>query len=160
MAGRAADDALEAEALVEHLAQVRDLVLELPVLEQVHHPLAQLVEVDRLGQVVIGADLHGLDRGFDRAVASDQDDAEIELVLAHFAARKPSPSMPGMRRSVTASRTPGFSCRYLSASRASSNVRTPRPAFSMAMAIDSREPVSSSMTMTGGVSVMAPFWHR
>ena len=30
----------------------------------------------------------------------------------------------------------------------------------MAIAIDSREPVSSSITMTAGVSATAPLWHR
>src|SRR6185369_9212983 len=65
-----------------------------------------------------------------------------------------TPSMPGMRRSQTARRTPSFSSRNSSALRASSNVRTAKPAFSIAMAIDSREPVSSSITRTGGFSCM------
>ena len=62
MGSELADDALEAVALVEHLAERRDLLFELLLLDQVHHPLAQLVEVDRLGQVVVGAHPHGLDR--------------------------------------------------------------------------------------------------
>ena len=67
--------------------------------------------------------------------------------------------MPGMRRSQTARRTPSFSSRYSRAFRASSNVRTASPAFSMAIAIDSREPVSSSMTRTKGLGHGRSFWH-
>src|SRR6185295_9007191 len=81
---RAADDALEAVALVEHLAQGRDLLLELLLLDQVHHPLAQLVEIDRLGEVVVGADPHGLHRGLDGAVGGHQHDAEVDLPLPHL----------------------------------------------------------------------------
>ncbi len=81
---RAADDALEAVALVEHLAQVRDLLLELLLLDQVHHPLAQLVEIDGFGEVVVGAHPHGFDGGLDGAVGGHQHDAEIDLPLPHL----------------------------------------------------------------------------
>src|SRR6185295_5264578 len=75
--------------------------------------------------------------------------------------RKPKPSMPGIRRSHTARRAWSFSSRNSRAFLASSKVRTASPAFSRAMAIDSREPVSSSITSTRGLSVMrGPFWHR
>ncbi len=64
---RAADDALEAETLVELLVELDDLLLELPLLQLCEDALAQLIEIDRLGQVVVGADPHRLDGGLDRA---------------------------------------------------------------------------------------------
>ncbi len=79
---RAADDALEPETLVELLVELDDLLLELALLELREDALAELVEVDRLGQVVVGADPHRLDGGLDRAEAGDQDDREVEPALA------------------------------------------------------------------------------
>src|SRR5688572_28878403 len=70
------------------------------------------------------------------------------------ALRKPSPSIPGILTSQTATLTAGSSAAYSSALRASSKVRTRKPAFSSASAIDSREPVSSSMTIREGASGM------
>src|SRR5688572_29236095 len=83
------------------------------------------------------------------------------ILRSRISLRKPRPSMPGIRRSQTARRALSFSSRNSRALRASSNVRTASPAFSRAMAIDSREPVSSSITRTRGFSGMrGPFWHR
>ena len=80
---RLAHDRVEAEALVEHLAQVRHLVAQLPVLDQLVDAAPQLVEVDRLRQVIVRADAHRLDRGLDRAEAGDQDHRQVELLGPH-----------------------------------------------------------------------------
>src|SRR5688572_130476 len=75
---------------------------------------------------------------------------ESSMFRLRTSARKPSPSSPGMRRSQIASWGVSVSSRSSSALRASSKVRTTKPARWMARAIDSREPVSSSMTRTCG----------
>ena len=80
---RLAHDRVEPETLVEHLAQVRHLVAQLPVLDQLEHPAPEFVEVDRLGQIVVGADAHRLDRRLDRAEAGDQDHREVEFLGPH-----------------------------------------------------------------------------
>ncbi len=64
--------------------------------------------------------------------------------------------MPGIRRSQTASRAPSVLVQELERlAGVVEGAHARSPAFSMAIAIDSREPVSSSMTMREGASGMA-----
>ena len=58
---RLGDNGFEAIAFVEHLAKLGHLFLELSILQLVHHSAAKLVEVDRLGEVIVRTDLHSLD---------------------------------------------------------------------------------------------------
>ena len=59
----AADDVRELMGAAERPLQQHVLLPELPLLERVAHLHLQLVDVERLAQVVVGAETHGLDRG-------------------------------------------------------------------------------------------------
>ena len=96
----------------------------------------------------------------DRAVGGDQHDAEVDLALPHLV-QEGHAVHAGHPEVADGEAGASFSSRNSRAFRASSKVRTARPAFSKAMAIDSREPVSSSITRTRGLSGMrGSFWHR
>ena len=70
---RGAHDALHAVALVEAAPEVPVFALEVPRLEGLREHHVELVEVDRLREEVLRAELHRLDRGFDRAVGGEHD---------------------------------------------------------------------------------------
>ena len=72
----AADDVGEGEALLERGAEVKVLVLELFPLDGVADDDLQLVDVERLGDVVERAGLQRLDRRFRRGVRGDHDDGD------------------------------------------------------------------------------------
>ncbi len=78
-----ADDVLEGVAVLELLAQVNDLVEQLPLAQGPLYDQAQMLEVDRLGDEVVGAQAHGLDRAVDAAVGGHEDDGDGDAFLLH-----------------------------------------------------------------------------
>ena len=72
-----AHEIVEAVLLLEPLAQGASLLEQaLPVQGLLEHDL-ELIDVDRLGEVVLGSELHGLDRGLHRAVGGHEDDHRL-----------------------------------------------------------------------------------
>ncbi len=74
IAGELADDVLEAVAARDLVAQPRDLGPQLALGERLLDRQDQLVDLERLGDVVERAQLHRADRGVDRAERGDGDD--------------------------------------------------------------------------------------
>ncbi len=70
---RFADDVLEAETFVHLLAQRPILLLHPPAGQRPRDQDFDLVEIERLGHEIVGAALHRLDRGIDRAVGRHHD---------------------------------------------------------------------------------------
>ena len=60
-----------------------------------------LVDVERLGEVVVGALLHRGDRDALAAVRGEQDDRQRRIALRRSGAISSRPSMPGIERSVS-----------------------------------------------------------
>jgi hypothetical protein len=77
-----ADQVLEAVLALDPLEQHAVLALKLGALERMSHHDAQLLVVEGLGQVVLGALLHGLDRDFLAAVRGDHHDRRLGTRLA------------------------------------------------------------------------------
>ena len=76
-----ADDAAQAVALVELLAEGAVLADERALLEgPLDHELHLLID-DGLGQVVVGTHLDGFDRALNGAVARDHDDHGLGVPL-------------------------------------------------------------------------------
>src|SRR5690606_19762978 len=71
---RAADHAIEGVDALELLSQPPVLAAELPPLERAADHDLDLVDLEGLDEVVVGADLHGLDRGVGGRVGGDHDD--------------------------------------------------------------------------------------
>ena len=71
-----------AEFLPEAALQLDDLPRQQALFDDRGRALAQLEEVDRLGEVVVGAPLHRVDRGFHRAVPRDHEDPDVGIDLA------------------------------------------------------------------------------
>jgi hypothetical protein len=78
--GRGADDVLEAVPLVEPGLQLVHLHFEAAPFHQRLDPAPQLVEVHRLGEVVVGAHLHGFHSRFHRPEGGDQQDRQSGIV--------------------------------------------------------------------------------
>ena len=70
---RGADDVLKAVLLLDDLAQVADLALVVLVIERALDGELQLVHLERLGDVVVGAHLHRLDADLELLVGGDHD---------------------------------------------------------------------------------------
>ena len=77
----ATDDALEAVALLELLAQPRVLGPQPALLDRTLQRVPQLVELERLGHEVGGAALDDLDGVFHGAVASDDDADDVGVAV-------------------------------------------------------------------------------
>ena len=71
--GALADDVVEAVLRLELLPEVEVLVAEALALERPSDDEVDLVELERLGDVVVGPELHGLDRGLGGADGGDHD---------------------------------------------------------------------------------------
>ena len=80
-----ADDVLEAVFLLDDLPQVAVLADEALVIERALDGELQLIHLERLGDVVVGAELHRLERRLHRLVRRDQDDRRLRQHLAAFA---------------------------------------------------------------------------
>jgi len=80
-AGVVADDALEAVALVELLAELEVVAAQVLFLEGVADDGPELLEVDRLAQVGGGPLLHGGHGVLDGGVARDEDDLDLGVAL-------------------------------------------------------------------------------
>ena len=76
-------DALDVVVLLELFAKPFDLGRQLPILEGLLDGELELLEVERLGQVLARARLHGFDRGGDVAVCGQHDDRERCPLTAH-----------------------------------------------------------------------------
>ena len=77
-----ADDVREAVLLGQPLAQLARLRAQPALLQLALDHDGQLVDVDRLGQVVGGARAHGRDRGLDRAERGHHDHRQVGVALA------------------------------------------------------------------------------
>ena len=74
-----ADDALEPVALLQVFLQPQDGGAQLAALERVGDEQLELVEIERLADVVVSAFLHRLDRRLDRTVCGHDDRLEIRV---------------------------------------------------------------------------------
>jgi hypothetical protein len=95
-----ADNAAEAAAIVQLAAQRLVLALLLVDLRQALEQPLELIGIEGLGQVVLGAGLDRLDRSVDRALRRQQDDLDV-LDLRLSALSSSMPLMFGITRSVT-----------------------------------------------------------
>jgi len=68
------DDVGEAEALLDLALEARDLVAQGALAERLVGDQEQLLDLERLGDVVVGAELDRADRGLDRRERGDHDD--------------------------------------------------------------------------------------
>ena len=75
--GTVADDPPEAATIVELPAQRLVLALVIVELGEPLEQALQLIGIERLGQVVLGAALDGLDRGVDGPLRRQQDDLDV-----------------------------------------------------------------------------------
>jgi len=73
-AGQTPDANLEQKLLAQ-----RRLVIERPL-----HRQLELVDLKRLGHIIVRAHLHCLNRGFDRAVRSDQNHRRLPMMFPHM----------------------------------------------------------------------------
>jgi hypothetical protein len=69
---------------VQSLLQLVDPLAVLVLLEQLGHARAQLLDVDRLGQVVVRAALHRVDGRLHRAVSGDHQHADPRIDAFHL----------------------------------------------------------------------------
>ncbi len=76
-----ADHVAEVEFALQHLAQEHVLADQRLLRDDLHHHQAEFFGVERLDEVVVGAGLHGLDRGLDRGVGGHDDDGHVLLGL-------------------------------------------------------------------------------
>ena len=84
LAGRGADDVLEAVAGVEAALEVAVLALQVAGAEGALEDEVELVEVDGLREEVLRAELHRLDRGLDRPVGGEEDADRGGVLLANL----------------------------------------------------------------------------
>ena len=73
---RRADDGAEGEFLLQPLPELADLLRQTAFLDRRRHALAQLDQVDRLLEVVVGAVLHGIHGRLHRSEAGDHQDRQ------------------------------------------------------------------------------------
>jgi len=73
----AADERAELPDLLEPAAQAGDLLREAARRQRALRDEEHLVDVERLGEVIVGAALHGLDGGLHRSVRRHHDDGGI-----------------------------------------------------------------------------------
>ena len=84
-----ADDVGKAVALFEGPLEVGILVFEPPPRDHAVDLDDQLLVVPGLGEVVVGAELEGVDGGFHGAVSRDHEDGGLAVALAHFLRARP-----------------------------------------------------------------------
>ena len=77
------DDATRGGELLDLAAQPHVLGLEPPLLDGAPYQVTEFVGVDRLGDVVEGALLEGLDRGLDRCVGRDHDHDQVRIEVVN-----------------------------------------------------------------------------
>jgi hypothetical protein len=77
----AAEDSLVAVARVERLAQLAVLLHERAAFERLVDDDLDLVELEGLGEIVVGADLHRFDGGVGRGVGGHHDDGRVGVQL-------------------------------------------------------------------------------
>ena len=80
-----ADDVFKAVFFLDDLPQVSVLADEALVIQRPLDGELELIDLERLGDVVVRAELHRFDRGFDRLVGGDQDDRRLRQDLPAFA---------------------------------------------------------------------------
>src|SRR6266567_967542 len=78
-----ADDVLKFVFVLELLAEVNVLPQRRLIIEGALYGHLQLVDLERLGHVIVRAHLHRFDRGFDRGISSDQNHGGLPEMLAH-----------------------------------------------------------------------------
>ena len=96
---RPADDAVDAEAILQLRAQVGVLRLQPPLLDRRVQLVQQLFELERLGDESLGAEPRDFDRLADRAEAGDDDGDDLR-----DSARRPRRAPAGRRRPAAAGR--------------------------------------------------------
>ena len=79
-----ADDVLEAITILQLLPQINVLPQGRLIIERALHRHLQLVDLKRLGHVIIRAYLHRFDRRLDRGVGRDQNHRRLPMMLAHM----------------------------------------------------------------------------
>ena len=77
-----ADDVGETVALLEGALEMRVLIFEPPPHDHAVDLDEQLLVVPGLGEIVVGAELEGVDRGLHRAVGGDHEDRGFAVALA------------------------------------------------------------------------------
>src|SRR5207253_2184085 len=88
-----ANDVFESVTVLQLLAQINVLAQRRLVIERPLHRKLELVDLKRLGHVIVRAHLHCLNRGFDRAVRSDQNHRRLPMMFPHM----PEHVAPGHR---------------------------------------------------------------
>ena len=78
------EEAIALAALADHATEARDLAPESDPLDRVRELLHELPVVEGLGQEAVGTSLHRFDRGVDRAVRSEDDDAQPRRAALDF----------------------------------------------------------------------------
>src|SRR5882724_258762 len=78
-----ADDILKFVFVLELLAKVNVLPQRRLIIEGALYRHLQLVDLERLGHVIVRAHLHRFDRSFDRGISSDQNHGGLPQMLAH-----------------------------------------------------------------------------
>ena len=78
-----ADDVLKAIPVLEFLAEINIFPQSRLVIERPLHRHLQLIDLERLGHVIVGTHLHGLDRRLHRRVGRDQNDRCLAMMFAH-----------------------------------------------------------------------------
>ena len=79
-----ADDVGEAVALLEGALEVGVLVFEKAPRDHAVDLDQQLLVVPGLGEIIVGAEFEGVDRGFDGAVGRDHEDRRFLVARAHL----------------------------------------------------------------------------
>ena len=93
-----ADERAERAVLAQLAPQRLHLAQRLEPLDDLVEQDLQPLDVDRLGEVVVGAFLHRLDRGFDRALRGQQQRRHVGALLlqrAQQARARPCAASPG-----------------------------------------------------------------
>ena len=78
---RVADDVFKTVVAVESRAEIAHFINQVLTLKGTMHGSQQRIVVNRLGDVVVGAEAHGLHGGFNRAKGCNQNDGRLYLVF-------------------------------------------------------------------------------
>ena len=82
--GREADDVLEAGVPLQVLLQLRHALAQFHDFHKAADLTADALEIERLGDVVFGAALNRVHRGFDGGVAGHDDDSKFRIAPPQF----------------------------------------------------------------------------